>query len=91
MDNAEWEKLSGVVVVIDTNSQFVYLGTLDRVADNFLVLKDVDVHDRSETPSTKEEYIINCKKFGIKPNRREVLVRKELVVSVSKLDDVVLY
>ena len=91
MDNSEWEKLSGAVVVIDTNSQFVYLGTLDRVADNFVVLKDVDVHDRSETPSTKEEYIINCKKFGIKPNRREVSVRKELVVSVSKLDDVVLY
>ena len=91
MDNVEWEKLAGVVVVIDTNSQFVYLGTLSRVADNFLMLKDVDVHDRSETPSTKEEYIINCKRFGVKPNRREVSIRKELVVSVSKLDDVVLY
>ena len=91
MDNAEWQALSGKVVVIDTNSQFVYVGTLSRVADHFVVLKDVDVHDRTETPSTKEEYIINCKRFGVRPNRKEVSVRTALVVSVSKLDDVVLY
>ena len=91
MDNADWEGLTESVVVIDTNSQFVYIGTLSRVADHFIVLKEVDVHDRTETPSTKEEYIMNCKRFGVRPNRREVSVRKALVVSVSKLDDVVLY
>ena len=88
MDSADWAPLIGQVVVIDTDSMFVYLGTLDRVEDHFVVLKDVDAHDRRESPSTKEQYIMETKKFGVKPNRKEVKVRKELVVSISKLDDV---
>ena len=88
MDNESWKPLIGKVVVVDTDSMFVYLGTLDRVEDHFVVLKDVDAHDRRESPSTKEQYIMDTKKFGVKPNRREVNVRKHLIVSVSKLDDV---
>jgi hypothetical protein len=34
---------------------------------------------------------METKRFGVKTNRREASVRKTLVVSVSKLDDVVLY
>jgi hypothetical protein len=88
VDNQGWLALVGTVVVVDTDSRFVYLGTLDRVENDFLVLKDVDAHDRRESPSTKEQYIMDTKKFGVKPNRREVNVRKDLVVSISKLDDV---
>ena len=83
-----WEQFVGKVVVVDTDSMFVYLGTLDRVEDHFVVLKDVDAHDRRESPSTKEQYVMDTKKFGVKPNRREVNVRKQLIVSISKLDDV---
>ena len=88
MDSASWQPLIGTVVVVDTDSSFVYLGTLARVEATFVVLKDVDAHDRRESPSTKEQYIIDTKKFGVKPNRKEVNVRKELIVSISKLDDV---
>ena len=88
MGSASWQPLIGKVVVVDTDSSFVYLGTLDRVEATFVVLKDVDAHDRRESPSTKEQYIIDTKKFGVKPNRKEVNVRKELIVSISKLDDV---
>ena len=89
MDSAGWETLLGKVVVVDTDSRFVYLGLLDRVEIEFLVMKDVDVHDRRESPSTKEQYVMDSKKFGVKPNRKEVNVRKSQVVSVSKLDDIV--
>lgn len=91
MDNESWKPLVGLVVVVDTDSMFVYLGTLDRVEDHFVVLKDVDAHDRRESPSTKEQYIMDTKKFGVKPNRREVSVRKQMVVSVSKLEDILGY
>jgi hypothetical protein len=91
VDNESWKPLLGLVVVVDTDSMFVYLGTLDRVEDHFVVLKDVDAHDRRESPSTKEQYIMETKKFGVKPNRREVKVRKHLIVSVSKLEDVLGY
>jgi hypothetical protein len=90
-EGSDWEQFVGKIVVVDTDSRFVYLGTLDRVEDHFVVLKDVDAHDRRESPSTKEQYIMETKKFGVKPNRREVNVRKHLIVSVSKLEDVVGY
>ena len=89
MDNNEdWKPFLGQVVVVDTDSMFVYLGTLDRVEDQFLVLTNVDAHDRRESPSTKDQYILETKKFGINPNRKEVKVRKQVVVSISKLSDV---
>ena len=90
-DSAGWESMIGKIVVVDTDSRFVYLGTLDRVDPEFLVMKEVDAHDRRESPSTKEQYIMDTKKFGVKANRKEVSVRKVLVISISKLDDVVGY
>ena len=89
MDEQGWKELIGQVVVVDTDSMFVYLGTLSRVEENFLVMTSVDAHDRRESPSTKDQYILETKKFGVNPNRKEVKVRKQMVVSVSKLSDVV--
>lgn len=91
MDSDGWASFVGKIVVVDTDSMFVYLGTLDRVEDQFVVLKDVDAHDRRESPSTKEQYILDTKKFGVKPNRREISIRKQMVVSISKLDDILGY
>jgi hypothetical protein len=91
VDSAGWQAFVGLVVVVDTDSRFVYLGALDRIEADFLVMKNVDAHDRHESPSTKEQYIIDTKKFGIKANRKEVSVRKSHVISISKLDDVVGY
>ena len=90
-DNESWARFVGQIVVIDTSSSFVYIGTLTEVLDNFLVMRDVDAHDRSEGQATKERYVMETKRFGVKSNRREVAVRKSVIVSVSKLDDVVVY
>jgi hypothetical protein len=89
VDNEAWKDLIGQVIVVDTDSMFVYLGTLDRVEDHFVVMKSVDAHDRRESPSTKDQYILETKKFGVNPNRKEVKVRKQMIVSVSRLSDVV--
>ncbi len=86
-----WSRYVGEKVIVDTNSQFVYLGTLKEIKDHFLVMTEVDAHDRNEGPSTKEQYIMDTKRFGIQANRREVSVRKELVVSISRFDDIVIY
>ena len=91
MDNEGWKAYLGQVIVVDTDSQFVYLGTLDRVEDHFIFLAGCDVHDRSEGSGTKEHYIMEAKRFGVKANRKEVSIRKSLVVSVSRLDDIILY
>jgi small nuclear ribonucleoprotein (snRNP)-like protein len=91
VDKAGWDALVGKVLVVDTDSSFVYLGTLKSVDDLFVVMTDVDAHDRRESPSTKEQYVIDTKRYGVKANRREISIRKDKVVSVSKIDDVVSY
>jgi len=91
---SEEKRLSSYIgrpVVLDTYSDIVYIGTLKAVDRWFYVLTDVDVHDRRESPSTKDVYIIESKKYGIKKNRTEVLVRASEVVSISRLDDVIEY
>lgn len=91
IDNEGWAPYVGQKVIVDTDSQFVYLGTLQEVRDHFLVMVEVDVHDRHEGPSTKEQYIMDAKRFGIHVNRKEASIRKSVVVSISRLDDVVIY
>ena len=91
MDTEAWNKWVGQVVVVDTNSRFVYLGTLAEVKEHFLVLKDVDAHDRNDGQATKEQYVMEAKEFGVRANRKEISVRKEMIVSLSRLDDVIEY
>jgi hypothetical protein len=91
VDNGDWSRWAGQVVVVDTDSDYLYLGTLDKVLDHFIVLKDADAHDRRESPSTKEQYTIDSKRYGVKVNRKEVQVRKDKIVSFSRLEDVVVY
>ncbi len=90
-EDEAWREFVGQVVVVDTDSHFVHIGTLREVRDHFLVLAEVDAHDTRQSTSTKEQYIMDTKRFGVKANRRETAVRKSMIVSVSKLDDVVLY
>jgi hypothetical protein len=91
VDKEAWASFTGQAVVVDTDAEFVYLGVLDAILDQFLVLKEADVHDRRESPSTKEQYIMDAKRFGVRPNRKEVRVRLSMVVSLSRLEDVILY
>ena len=81
----------GKEVVVDTSSTYLYLGTLDAAADLFLTLCDADVHDASESQSTAELYIMNVRQRGIQPNRAAVKIRREVVVSISLLSDVIVF
>jgi len=81
--------LMGAVVVLDTCTPYLYIGTLREWQEHFVVLSDVDVHDTSQSRSGKDLYVLEAKRHGFQKNRREVRVRKSLVVSVSRLEDVI--
>jgi len=83
--------LVGKDVVVDTRSPWVYIGRLETVEADSLLLHDVDVHDSGETPTPKERYVLDSCQSGIKANRRSVYVNLEYVVSVSPLDEVIRY
>jgi hypothetical protein len=83
------QSLLGMEVVVDTRSPWVYIGRLDAVMGDTLLLRDVDVHDSSELSLSKERYVLASCETGIKANRRAVYVNLDYVVSVSPLADVI--
>lgn len=83
--------LVGHLVILDTRSHWLYIGRLERVSEHFLELSSADAHDSTEGHSTKEIYILEAKKFGVKKNRERVLVRFSEVIGISKLADVTEY
>jgi len=87
----ELKALIGEQVVVDTKGPFLYIGTLERVEADSLLLRDVDVHDTRESSSSADLYLIETLKHGIRINRRSVYVLAREVVSVSRLADIVPY
>lgn len=78
-------------VVVDTHSNFLYIGKLEDMGDHFVILRDADVHDCRQSPSMNERYIMEAKKFGVRCNRKRVHIRLQEVVSMSLLEDVIEY
>jgi len=85
------EQYLGQQVVIDTRSTYIIIGTLTAVARDYLSLENVDVHDTTDANSTKDHYIMEANKLGIRTNRRGARVRSAEIISVSLLRDVELY
>jgi small nuclear ribonucleoprotein (snRNP)-like protein len=76
-------------VVIDCSSTFVCLGRLTRYDDHFLELKNADIHDLRDTDTTRENYVAESVATGIKRNRKRVLIRRDQMVALSLLEEVV--
>ncbi|MFH1351513.1 MAG: hypothetical protein ABII26_11370 [Pseudomonadota bacterium] len=78
-------------IVVDTATHFIFIGRLRDISDFFITLSDADVHASRESPSMKEKYIIDSKKYGVRINRKQVHIRLEEVISFSSLNDVIEY
>lgn len=75
-------------VVIDLASQYVVLGTLIRDDGPYLVLENADVHDLRDSTTNREQYVVEARRHGIQANRKCTRLRKEEVVCIAKLEDV---
>ena len=84
----ELETFAGRKIVVDTRSALIYIGTLEKVTGNCLVLRDVDVHDVTDSSTSKDYYIFETRTTGIQSNRESVYVNLSYVVSFSLLEDV---
>jgi hypothetical protein len=80
--------LIGKTVVVDLRSTYVCLGTLLRFDEAFLELADADLHDFRDGTATREVYVYDSARVGIRRNRARVLVRRDEVVAISALADV---
>jgi hypothetical protein len=82
-------RLLDQVVVLDTLTPIVYIGQLREVTPATFVLTDADMHDCRDGHATKEEYLAEVRREGVTINRRQVVVMRSTVISVSLLRDVV--
>lgn len=82
------EELRGKEVVVDTDASYIYIGILGSITGDCLIMEKTDVHDKNDLGMSKEKYVLETRRHGIKENRHKVYVLKERIVSVSLLEDV---
>lgn len=89
VETSPWIAAVGEPVVLDLASPYVVLGTLDRVEGTCLRLTEADVHDLRDSKTTRELYVLEARRHGIRCNRHVATVRIAEIVSFSRLEDVV--
>jgi hypothetical protein len=87
--NHSLDDLVGREVVLDTAGPWVYLGTLKSCDEHGFWLERADVHNVQEGHATREQYVVESSRDGIRVNRERVFVMRSAVVSVSGLADMV--
>jgi hypothetical protein len=80
--------LIGQVVVVDFRSTYVCLGTLVGLDSQYFELHDADLHDFRDSTASREVYVYDSKRLGIRRNRSRVLVRRDEVVAITRFADV---
>ena len=83
------ERLLNEAVVLDTTTPIVYIGVLREITADTFVLDDADMHDCRDGHAKKEEYIVDALRDGVTINRRQTVVMRNAVISVSRLVDIV--
>ncbi|MCY2967670.1 MAG: hypothetical protein NT069_29255 [Planctomycetota bacterium] len=89
-DDTLLANLVGREVVIDTAPPYVILGVLTGYDSHHVTLEKVDVHDLRDTSTTREVYVVDSRRFGIRCNRKRTIVARREIVCVSALDDVMI-
>jgi hypothetical protein len=83
------ESYIGEVVILDTQGPLIYIGTLRQATAAYFVLADADVHDSNDSRASKDLYLVDSRDLGVRVNRRQVVVMRGQVASVSLLKEVV--
>jgi len=82
------ESMIGHVVVVDFKSTYVCLGTLVACDEQYLEIRDADLHDFRDSTATREVYTYDSVRFGIRRNRARTLIRHDDVVAISRFDEI---
>jgi small nuclear ribonucleoprotein (snRNP)-like protein len=75
-------------VVIDLRSPYVCLGILRGVDAEFLDVADADLHDFRDSKATREVYVYDSARLGIRRNRARVLIRRADIVGITRVGDI---
>lgn len=84
----ELDGLIGQVVVLDLSSPYVCIGRLVAVDGLHYLMADADLHDFRDSAATRENYVYDSIRLGIRRNRKRVLVRRSEVVAITQFSDI---
>ena len=82
------DSLIGQDVVLDTEGATLYIGRMVAVTPQGFWLAEADVHNCREGHATREQYVTESARDGVRVNRARVFVFRHTVLSVSALADV---
>ena len=82
-------RMIGKAVVLDTGTSIVYVGKLLEVTEHSFVLDQADIHDCKDGHASPESYVADAGRDGVTPNRRNIVVMRSRIMSVSALEDVI--
>jgi len=83
------DELVGSKIIVDLSSPYVCLGTLQGFSEHFLQVRNADLHDLRDTDTTRENYIFEAQRTGIKRNRKKVLIVRSEIVAITLFEDLV--
>ncbi|MGH7509035.1 MAG: hypothetical protein ACREMZ_06155 [Gemmatimonadales bacterium] len=77
-------ELHGVTVVVETRGPRTYVGRYDSEDAQGVHLLDVGIHEASAEVS-KEEYLRKSARFGIRSDRKHLVLPADEVVRITRL------
>ena len=78
----------GQIVVLDLSSPYVCIGRLVAADDLHYLVADADLHDFRDSIVTRENYVYDSIRLGIRRNRKQVWVRRDEVVAITRFADI---
>jgi hypothetical protein len=81
-------ELHGITVVVETHGSRTYVGRYDTQDQQGVHMLDVGVHDETTAELSKDEYIENSAKFGIRTEHKHLIVPARDVARVTRLGEV---
>jgi hypothetical protein len=77
-------ELHGVTVVVETGGTRTYVGRFDHEDPAGVHLLDVATHDASDG-SSREEYVRRTERFGVRAERKHVIVPRSEIAAIRRL------
>ena len=77
------------IVVCDLRESYLIVGRLSAYSAGHLHFTAADLHDHREANSTKDVYLIETKRYGIRQNRAKVDIPRDMLIAICRLEDIV--
>jgi hypothetical protein len=81
-------ELHGITVVVETTGSCTYVGRFDKEDELGVHILDVGVHDNTRDDISREEYIDRSSRFGIKRERKHLVIPVLEVARIRRLNDI---